>query len=166
MLDFSTWSPETIAGVTLVSLLLVVIIVVSFMCIQAGLFHVINIQTKQPEFGELVVMYRCGRGPYSGSGTLFTEAHSLLPKYNTIGVYYDDPEKRSADNLRYIVGLVVAQDGAEAIPEDVALLESHGYQRVVLPAVKHAVVTDFPYCSTLSCIFAVFRVYPALKEYV
>jgi hypothetical protein len=61
---------------------------------------------------------------------------------------------------------VVAQDGASADAEHVALLESNGYKRVVLPAVQHAVVTDFPYCSTLSCIFAVFRVYPALREYV
>lgn len=153
-------------GVGLMSLLLVVLAVVFFMCIQAGLFHKINIKTTRPEFGELVVMYKCGRGAYSESGTLFTQSHSLMPQYNTIGVYYDDPEKKTSENLRYIVGLVLSEGGAPVKAEDETLLVSHGYKKVVFPALKHAVVADFPYRSTLSCIFAVFRVYPALREYV
>lgn len=74
--------------------------------------------------------------------------------------------QKTSENLRYIVGLVLSEGGAPVKAEDETLLESHGYKRVVFPAVKHAVVADFPYRSTLSCIFAVFRVYPALREYV
>ena len=49
---------------------------------------------------------------------------------------------------------------------DVATMQQHGYQKAVFPAVKHAVVTDFPDRNMLSCIFSVFRVYPMLREYV
>lgn len=52
----------------------------------------------RPEFGELVVLYKCGRGAYSESGAMFTACHTLMPQYNTIGVYYDDPSKVTNQN--------------------------------------------------------------------
>ena len=74
--------------------------------------------------------------------------------------------QKTSENLRYIVGLVLAEGGAEPNAEHVALMEEKGFKRVVFPKVKYAVTTDFPYKNTLSCVFAVFRVYPALREYV
>ena len=48
---------------------------------------------SRPEFGELVVMYKSSRGAYSECGALFSACHSLMPQYNMISVYYDDPVK-------------------------------------------------------------------------
>ena len=44
---FNDWSPEAMMIATLISLMVVVIIVVSIICVQAGLFHAIHIGTKE-----------------------------------------------------------------------------------------------------------------------
>lgn len=45
----------------------------------------------RPDIGEIQIAYKFAQGPYKDSGMLFTEVHTLLPLYRTIGVYYDDP---------------------------------------------------------------------------
>ncbi|MPC18242.1 hypothetical protein E2C01_011123 [Portunus trituberculatus] len=44
------------------------------------------------DLGEVQIAYKFARGPYKESGALFTEIHTLLPEYRTVGVYYDDPK--------------------------------------------------------------------------
>lgn len=46
----------------------------------------------RPDIREVQIAYKFARGPYKESGTLFTEVHTLLPEYRTLGVYYDDPK--------------------------------------------------------------------------
>jgi len=69
------------------------------------------------------------------------------------------------DNLRFIVGLVLAKDDAVPKAEHVSLMKENGYKEVTFPAVETAVCTEFPFRNTISCILSVFRVYPALREY-
>ena len=37
------------------------------------------------------IAYKFGRGPYQNVATFFAELHSLYPKSEQIGIYYDDP---------------------------------------------------------------------------
>jgi len=133
---------------------------------HAGLFSRLVVKTCRPAYGEMVLMFKVGRGCYSGCGPLFTETHSLLPQYNCVGVYYDDPSKKPKEGLRYLVGAVLSSDGSPINEEDKQTFLSHGYSMMVLPAVEHAVCCDYPFTGTLSCLASVFRVYPVMREYI
>lgn len=71
-----------------------------------------------------------------------------------------------SDQLRYIIGGILAEND-EPVDEDQkkGLIED-GYKIFQLPSVSYAVRTDFPYSCSLSIMIAVFRVYPKLNEYV
>ena len=77
--------------------------------IRSGLFAKVEVKTVEPKRGSLVVAYKVGRGPYSGAGELFTDVCSLIMTREHIGIYYDDPEAVAAQDLRYAVGVVLAE---------------------------------------------------------
>ncbi|XP_076045162.1 testis-expressed protein 264 homolog isoform X4 [Oratosquilla oratoria] len=150
----------------LIALLAVVLVTIGLLLIQAGLFTPVVVRTCKPEIGEVKIAYKYNKGPYSGSGQLFTEVHTLLPEYRTIGVYYDDPKKKDSSQLRYIVGIIIAEDGRSPSEAHIKVLEENGYKFITFPAIEHAVQTRFPFRSTVSIIMAIMKVYPALREYV
>lgn len=147
-------------------LLVLVIAVVIILLIHSGFFTEINVQTCKPCIGEITIAYKAARGPYKESGSMFTEAHTLFPQYRTIGVYYDDPKKKESSRLRYIVGLVISENGEAVNEEHKKLLIEWDYKFATFPAIQHAVQTSFPFKSTISIIVAIFRVYPILDEYI
>ncbi|XP_045617234.1 testis-expressed protein 264 isoform X2 [Procambarus clarkii] len=134
--------------------------------VHSGLFIPVEVKACKPDIGEVHIAYKFARGPYKESGALFTQVHTLLPEYRTIGVYYDDPKMRQSHKLRYIVGVILSENGSNVVPEHRELLEEHGYQFATFPAIDHAVQTTFPFTSTISIIVAIMKVYPALREYV
>ena len=77
--------------------------------IRSGLFVKVEVKTVEPKRGSLVVAYKVGRGPYSGAGELFTDVCSLILTREHIGIYYDDPEAVAAQDLRYAVGVILAE---------------------------------------------------------
>jgi len=131
----------------------------------SGLFHEIKISTGKPPVGEIVFMYKMARGEYGQSGHLFTAAHSLMPEYRCIGVYYDDPTKRPSSALRYLVGSILSSDGAPVNEEHEKVFRDHGYSKATFPSVQNAVFTSFPFLGSHTTLVGVFRVYPALREY-
>ena len=74
-------------------LLILFFVSICFLFVYSGLLTPIDIGTRRPPFGSLHVAYKFARGPYKNAGHLFTEAHSLVPKLKTIGIYYDDPQQ-------------------------------------------------------------------------
>ena len=124
------WLPFT--GVALVLTLLAYLV-------YSGLLAAIDVQAKEPNFGDLTVAYKTGTGPYKNCGELFTEVSCLttlsfpihhglkfktllmqvsclLPDRDCIGIYYDDPDAVAPDELRYAVGAVISdadQEGDE-----------------------------------------------------
>ncbi|KAG7169407.1 testis-expressed protein 264 homolog isoform X1 [Homarus americanus] len=147
-------------------LMLLAVATVVGLLVHSGLFIPVDVKTCKPDLGEVYIAYKFARGPYKESGTLFTQVHTLLPDYRTIGVYYDDPKMKQSHKLRYIVGVVLSENGSPVVPEHRNLLEEHGYQFTTFPAIDHAVQASFPYNSTISIIVAIMKVYPALREYV
>ncbi|XP_053648684.1 testis-expressed protein 264 homolog isoform X2 [Cherax quadricarinatus] len=147
-------------------LILLVVATIIGLLVHSGLFIPVDVKTCKPNIGEVYIAYKFARGPYKESGTLFTQVHTLLPEYRTIGVYYDDPKMRQSHKLRYIVGVILSENGSPVTPEHRKLLEENGYEFATFPAIDHAVQTTFPFNSTISIIVAVMKVYPALREYV
>ncbi|XP_068209899.1 testis-expressed protein 264 homolog isoform X3 [Palaemon carinicauda] len=147
-------------------LLLFVVATVTGLLIHSGLLTTVEVQTCKPDIGEIKIAYKFARGPYKESGMLYTQVHTLLPQYRTIGVYYDDPKTKQAHKLRYIVGIIISENGSATPPEHVKVLEDHGYHFATFPAIDHAVQTRFPFKSTISIIVAIMKVYPAIREYI
>ncbi|KAK3874977.1 hypothetical protein Pcinc_020127 [Petrolisthes cinctipes] len=149
-----------------VVLLLVVLITIIGLLIHSGIFEPVEVRTCKPDIGEVYIAYQFARGPYKESGALFTQIHTLLPEYRTVGVYYDNPKMKQPQKLRYIVGVILAENGSRVDPDHRKLLEENGYRFATFPAIDHAVQASFPYKSTISIVVAIMKVYPALREYV
>ncbi|XP_071541144.1 uncharacterized protein [Panulirus ornatus] len=149
-----------------IALIALVVGVVIALLVHAGLFSPVDVKTCKPEIGEIQIAYKFARGPYRESGMLFTEVHTLLPEYRTLGVYYDDPRTKQPHKLRYIVGVILSENGSPIVPGHRKLLEEKGYHFATFPSIDHAVQTIFPYTSTISIIVAIMKVYPALSDYI
>ncbi|KAK4299762.1 hypothetical protein Pmani_027981 [Petrolisthes manimaculis] len=149
-----------------VVLLLVVFITIIGLLVHSGIFEPVEVRTCKPDIGEVYIAYQFARGPYKESGALFTQIHTLLPDYRTVGVYYDNPKMKQPQKLRYIVGIILAENGSRVDPDHRKLLEENGYRFATFPAIDHAVQASFPYKSTISIVVAIMKVYPALREYV
>lgn len=71
-----------------------------------------------------------------------------------------------AEDLRWAVGCIVAEDNDRPDPAVVAVFESKGYKVFSFPATENAIVSSFPYVSGVSISLANFKVYPAIGAYV
>ena len=72
----------------------------------------------------------------------------------------------SSHELRYAVGAILS-DGVT--PEPAGLrqrVEKYGFKVATFPAIEHAVLAAFPFSATFSIVIAIWKVYPALKEYI
>lgn len=132
----------------------------------SGLFTSIEVDTKEPPRGAMTVAYRTGRGPYKGAGQLFTHAYCLLPDREHVGIYYDDPDAVAEDDLRYAVGTILATGQDDPDPSEMETMIGNGYKIVHFPKPNYAVMSSFPFRTTLSIYLAIFRVYPKLKQYI
>ena len=72
----------------------------------------------------------------------------------------------SSHELRYAVGAILS-DGVTPEPAGVReRVTQHGFKVITFPAIEHAVLSSFPFRATLSIVLAIWKVYPALKEYM
>ncbi|XP_002738358.1 testis-expressed protein 264-like [Saccoglossus kowalevskii] len=157
----ATWLVIGILG-----LVVSIIFTVLFLIAYSGLFHNIEIKAGKPPFKNLRIAYKCRKGPYKNAGDLFTESAKLAPGNRCLGVYYDDPHQVAAEELRYIVGAVLAEGTEEPDKKLEAKLLENGYKIATLPNIDYAVTTSFPFVTAISIYIAIFRVYPLLGDYV
>ncbi|KAI9556996.1 hypothetical protein GHT06_016790 [Daphnia sinensis] len=150
----------------LIFLLIIFFTSVCYFLVYSGLFAPIEIRAERPSFTSLRIAYKFARGPYKNAGHLFTEAHSLIPELKTIGIYYDDPQQVNPSELRYCVGIILSEGESEPDSTHLSTCLEYGFKELVLPAVDHAVITTFPFKSTVSIFIGVARVYPKLAEYI
>lgn len=159
----------------IVVLFLLFLVTVFLLVAYCGLFEAIEVKVGPaavPISGRTVV-YRTARGDYSKSGHLFTELTGDLVRVRPdasdlpqIGFYFDDPEKKEADRLRYAVGVIVPADDADLRDEIVSSLEAKDYKTVVLPIIDHVVNVSFPNRGPIAVIIATKRVYPVIRSYI
>ncbi|XP_066948063.1 proline-rich protein 12-like isoform X3 [Macrobrachium rosenbergii] len=87
----------------------------------------------------------------------------VVSEIKTCAVY---STQKQPHKLRYIVGIIISENGSVTPPEHITLLEENGYHFATFPAIDHAVQTRFPFKSTISIIVAIMKVYPAIREYI
>lgn len=159
---------DTVTGLLIgIGALTLLIVVTAFMfLVYCGLLHNVRVSTGKPPIGQFTGAYKFQKGPYKNVGDLCTEATSINPKLKLFAVYYDDPLKVAAEDLRSAVGSILSENGAEPDPNVAKLYQSHGFKLFGFPATSHAVVTSFPYITGLSIWLATMRVYAAMSAYI
>ena len=83
----------TIILIAIVVLSIIIALTLIGIVLYSGIFTSINVGAGPPPVGSLVTVYKFGRGPYSDTGAVFTEAISIAPNKRTFGIYYDDPKQ-------------------------------------------------------------------------
>ena len=164
-----------IIEISLLILFLLFLLTVFCLLTYCGLFESIDVKvgpSPVPISGRTVV-YKTARGDYSKSGHMFTELtgdlvriHPHASDLTQIGFYFDDPEKRTADRLRYAVGAILPDDDADMRGSIVTGLQAKDYHTVVLPVVDHVVHASFPNRGPVAIVIATKRVYPAIRSFI
>lgn len=115
-------------------LFLFVLTVVAYL-VYSGLLTAITPATGAPPKGSVVLAYKTGTGPYRNCGSIFTNAVSILPNRETMGIYYDDPEAVPEDELRYAVGSILAEGDDVPVPAEMDKMLEDGFKIIHLPKV-------------------------------
>lgn len=151
----------------IIGLLILLAITIYVSLLYFGLFEDIEVKVGKPpyQFGGRTIAYKKQRGKYSEAGALFTNLHSLVPKLNLIGIYFDDPDQGDQINNKYIVGALLSQD-EKLREEEIDLLTKNDFQFGQLPVVDHVVNSVFPFKGVISIVIAIRRVYPVIKSYI
>ena len=70
------------------------------------------------------------------------------------------------ERLRWAVGSIIAEGSDFPDTEVIGQFMDKGFKIFHTPLVSSAVKTQFPYTTPFSIFIAIFRVYPAMAEYV
>jgi hypothetical protein len=128
-----------------------------------GLFSPVQVQVKT--VGPLFLVYRSEKGDYRHTGKTVGE---LVRDLQSIGIgevkgfaiYYDDPKKVNAADLRSDVGVVLQDKDRQRAA---GILQR--YQTKNFPALEGA-VASFPLKNTFSVFLGSYKVYPKLVKFV
>ena len=66
---------------------------VAYLLYYIGILYNVNVSVGKPPLENVWIAYKKHTGPYEKCGSHFTEIVSLCPKLDSIGIYYDDPNK-------------------------------------------------------------------------
>ncbi|XP_074644550.1 testis-expressed protein 264-like [Tubulanus polymorphus] len=158
---------DTLLIIGIFALVFLILLTLIAAVLYSGLLENVQIGAGKPFVKNLVVAYKFEQGPYKNVGDLFTRTVALAPDNRSFGVYYDDPREVQAEHCRYIVGSILAEGQEQETDENVRqTLVKNGYHLYSFPAVTNCVKTTFPYRTSLSCLIAVYRVYPLLANYI
>jgi len=128
-----------------------------------GLYQ--KIRFEQQTTGGEWIAYLEFRGDYEQSGKYMDRVYELLiEEYQIsttqgIGIYYDKPGDVPEDQLRAEAGCIISADDAKRIIGQSELM-------VRQLETNASVVTKFPYKGALSVILGIFKVYPAMENYL
>ncbi|MBU1370533.1 MAG: GyrI-like domain-containing protein [Bacteroidetes bacterium] len=111
------------------------------------------------------IAFRSFRGDYKQSAVVMDEVYQQLldshqlHTFQGIGIYYDNPEKVAADQLRADAGCVISA-------EDAKQLSQHKNLKIKQLPEGDYLVAEFPYKGKLSVLLGLFKVYPGMKNFV
>lgn len=151
---------KLIKGVLSVIGLLALVLVLYL--VYLGVFK--NVKVTERETGPYNYVYLNFVGPYAKTGPVFEKVGKALAangiKATTaIGIYYDAPKSKPANELRSDCGMLIAD-------KDIKLAKKldKEYKIAKLPKAKRAVV-EFNLKSKLSYLVGPMKAYPALMKY-
>ena len=149
-----------------VSLAVILVVTVFFYLVYSGLLHTIIVSTSDTKYGPITFAYKTHTGPYKDVGEFFTESFCCAPEREQLGIYYDDPEGVSPDQLRAAVGPILAFGGEKADPAEMEKCVKEGFKITHLPKPSFVVTARFPFRTTLSIFIGIYKVYPKLRDYI
>ena len=132
----------------------------------SGLLYSVTVSTSDTKYGPITFAYKTHTGPYKNVGEIFTESFCLVPDREQLGIYYDDPEGVSPDQLRAAVGPILAIGNDKADPAEMEKVIKEGFKIAHLPKAGFVVTASFPFRTTLSIFLAIYKVYPKLRDYI
>ncbi len=115
--------------------------------------------------GPFKIFYKDHVGPYQETGKIQDEIYDYLLKeqgvetYKGIGIYYDNPKKVPAKQLRSKAGCIIEPEDYNTqinLPGD--------YKEMTIEKQK-MVYAEFPFKSKLSIMLGIMKVYPLMQEY-
>ncbi len=139
-------------------LVLLAVILIGFLWYM-GCFGSYEVDVRS--MGPYNFVYEEYTGPYAQSGPVFTRMQEALASDGIgtnvwLGIYYDNPEEVSGDDLRSELGSIIDEVQVTVLPED--------YSLRTIEADEYAVV-KFPFKNMLSYMIGPMVVYPVLEEY-
>ncbi|MBF0406581.1 MAG: GyrI-like domain-containing protein [Candidatus Riflebacteria bacterium] len=149
-----------IIGIVLVLIVAIILIYLS----GYGLFSSVIISEKN--VGPYLLVYRKHIGDYKNVGPVMDKIYYDLKDNHSVittkgfGLYYDNPQDVTTDNLRSIVGCIVEGKSIEDLKD---IKNKYGIKEY--PASK-SVVAEFPFKGKISIILGIFKVYPKLSAYL
>ena len=149
-----------------VGLAVTLVLTVFFYLVYSGLLYTVTVSTSDTKYGPITFAYKTHTGPYKNVGEFFTESFCLVPEREQLGIYYDDPEGVSPDQLRAAVGPILAYGGEKADPGEMEKCVKEGFKITHLPKPSYVVTARFPFRTTLSIFIAIYKVYPKLRDYI
>lgn len=153
-----------VALITIGVMALILFAILSYL----GLFQKIKVQVRRPPFADCIFLYKFFRGRYSNSAPAFHEVSKFSSKFCCVGIYFDDPEKVAVDECCYAVGIFIEKEKTDKKEADEIkqTMMGVGYRAMETPAISKAMCASFPHKIGLSIVFAVAKVYPALRSFV
>jgi len=158
--------PELDMVTGFVILLVVFLVTLVGFLVVSGLFTSVEVKTKEPLYGPMVIAYKTEIGPYRNAGELYTESHCLLPDREQIGIYYDDPEAVPENELRYAVGPILSNNDEPPSSTEMEKMRANGFKIAHFPKSNYVVTTSLPFGTFLSIYIAIYKAYPAMKAYI
>lgn len=163
---------SSIIAVGIIFMLLCIFGTLAGLLVYLGIFREILVNVGKPPVKKFRGFYKFARGDYKDSGILFEEVNKLAADLRTFGIYYDDPQKTSPNQRRYIVGSIAEENGCPCIDDqerlkevETALMDA-GFKSIDFPEATNAVFSDFPWRTGFSVYIAINRVYSTLKNFV
>jgi hypothetical protein len=143
----------------------IVIVVVTATCLIflsfLGFFK--KIKTAERMTGPYTYVYRDFKGPYSKTKKVFDEVYEIvraegIEPAKGIGVYYDDPAKVSANELRSRCGCIIEGPALKKLP---VLKEKLKTDKI---PERKSLVVEFPVKNKISYMIGPLKAYPALAK--
>ncbi|HBE01926.1 MAG: hypothetical protein A2096_08290 [Spirochaetes bacterium GWF1_41_5] len=147
----------TIIGVT------VVIIAAAILVFLASLGYFRKVEVVERRTGPYSYVYREFKGPYMNTKTVFDEVYKIVKAEGCnpekgIGIYFDDPAKVPAAELRSKCGCII--EGADLAKLPVLK------EKLAFDELKEAdsLVVEFPIKNAMSYMIGPMKAYPAISK--
>jgi hypothetical protein len=128
----------------------------------SGFFVKARVEVKEPE--RFVVVYENHRGEYSETMDIQERIADQLweagiDNYYNVGIFYDDPETTKPEELRSLVGRVIAGVHERKAMQyaDLFLVQEFNFKKVAM--------VELPVKNIFSLYAAIYKAYPLLEHY-
>lgn len=145
-------------------LIITAVLVVLLVASLAYMGMIFPLKTYEAKMGPFLIAYESFTGPYAQTGPVFGKIFGKLEAEGIgttrgLGIYYDDPSKVPAEELRSDCGVVIE------IKDRAKFWRVSRKFRFNTIHQKDSIVVEFPIRNMLSYMFGPMKAYPALMKY-